>query len=92
MGRIKDLINAFLKPSESAKTFDELAVADGVKPEELKELKATQNGATGWKWYFEEQKTPTTKGRQSGLRKVNSERNEQPEQSIQQIIDNDLER
>lgn len=95
MGRIKDLINAFLKPSESSKTFDELAVKEGIKPEVLKELKATQNGAIGWKWYSEEQETPTKKGRQSGLGRVTSSRDKQPKQqekSVQQrTIDDSLE-
>ena len=96
MGRIKDLINAFLKPSESSKTFDELAVEEGIKPEVLKELKATQNGAIGWKWYSEEQETPTKKGRQSGLGRVTSSRDKQPKQPTQsaqqKIVDNDLTR
>ena len=92
MGRIKDLINAFLKPSESAKTFDELAVEEGIKPEVLKELKATQNGVIGWQWHSEEPEASTKRGRQSGLGKVTSEKNKQPKKSIQQTIDNDLER
>ena len=83
MGRIKELINKFIQPSESSRTFDELAVEEGLKPEALKELKATQNGAIGWKWYSEEQETPTKRGRQSGLGKVNSSRDKQPKQQIQ---------
>ena len=96
MGRIRELINNFLKPSESSKTFDELAVATGIKPESIKELKATQNGAIGWKWYSEEQETSTKKGRQSRLGRVTSSRDEQPKQSIQsaqqKTVDNDLTR
>ena len=38
MGRIKDLINIFLKPNEIEGEFDELAVASGLSQEEIKEL------------------------------------------------------
>lgn len=68
MGRIRDLINIFLKPSESERTFDELALAGGIKPKALKELKATQNGAIGWEWYSEEPKTAKNSGGIAGLK------------------------
>ena len=68
MGRIRDLINIFLKPSESERTFDELALAGGIKPNELKKLKATQNGAIGWEWYSEEQETDKNSGGIAGLK------------------------
>lgn len=74
MGRIKDLINSFLKPSESEKTFDELAVADGVKPEELKELKAKMNGVK-WTGYSEETETEV-KTRQTKVPKIPLTRHE----------------
>ena len=44
MGRIKDLINIFLKPNEIEGEFDELAVASGLSQEEIKELNKTMNG------------------------------------------------
>ena len=55
MGRIRDLINSFLKPSESEMNLDELALATGIKPELIKELKATQNGVK-WTGYSETSK------------------------------------
>lgn len=99
MGRIreslKEAINKFFGPSEPEKTFDEIAIADGVGAGAREELKATQNGAIGWKWYSEEQETPTKKGRQSGLGRVTSSRDKQPKQqekSVQQrTIDDSLE-
>ncbi len=81
MGRIRDLINIFLKPSESERTFDELALAGGIKPNELKKLKATQNGAIGWKWYSEGQETDKNSGGIAGLKipklKANNPREQQ---------------
>ena len=81
MGRIRDLINIFLKPSESERAFDELALAGGIKPKALKELKATQNGAIGWDWYSEEPKTAKNSGGIAGLKipklKANNPREQQ---------------
>ena len=67
MGRIKDLINSFLKPSESEMNLDELALATGIKPELIKELKATQNGVkwTGYSKTSETVKKHSTKMIQS---------------------------
>ena len=70
MGRIRDLINIFLKPSESERTFDELALAGGIKPKALKELKATQNGVPNWKWRSEESETDENSGRIAGLKRL----------------------
>ena len=44
MGRIKELINIFLKPNEVEGEFNELAIASGLSPEEIKELSNTMDG------------------------------------------------
>ena len=87
MGRIRDLINSFLNPSESSKTFDELALATGMKPESIKELKATQNGVK-WTGYSEIQETNpkrSPRGRQSVERtkQITSKQREENDRGIE---------
>ena len=96
MGRIKELINKFIQPSETSKTFDELAIVAGIKPGALEELKETQNGVVGWPWHSEEPETDTKNRRESGLGRITSSRDTQPKQPRQstkpKIVDNDLTR
>ena len=74
MGRIreslKEAINKFFGPSEPEKTFDEIAIADGVGAGARKELKATQNGVPNWKWRSEEPETDENSGRIAGLKRL----------------------
>ena len=55
MGRIRDLINSFLKPSESEKTLREIALAQGMKLSDIEALYRAQE-AVRWTGYSETSK------------------------------------
>ena len=55
MGRIKELINIFLKPNEIEGEFNELAIASGLSSEEIKELNNTMNGINWSKFAREDE-------------------------------------
>lgn len=61
MGRIKELINIFLKPNEVEGEFNELAIASGLSPEEIKELNKAMNGIEWAKFAGEYEKKKSKK-------------------------------
>lgn len=52
MGRILEMIKSFIEPAEEEKSFEELAMADGLGEKEIKELKKTMEGID---WKFDEE-------------------------------------
>lgn len=91
MGRIKELINIFLKPNEIEGEFSELALASGLSPEEIKELNNTMNGINWSKFTREdeEKKTKTRTSKQE-INQLKSNINQEKNKEIS--IDNEQER
>ena len=91
MGRIKELINIFLKPNEIEEEFSELALASGLSPEEIKELNNTMNGINWSKFAREdeEKKTKTRTSKQE-INQLKSNINQEKNKEIS--IDNEQER
>lgn len=58
--KIKELIDSFTKPVEPEKSFDDLAVAAGIRETDLNTLKKSMGGVT---WQFDEEPEETKKGR-----------------------------
>jgi hypothetical protein len=51
MGKLRELINAFINPVEPEKSLDELAVEAGIEAPDLELLKKSANGLEGmWKF------------------------------------------
>ena len=91
MGRIKELINIFLKPNEIEGEFNELAIASGLSQEEIKELNNTKNGLD-WTKFSKEDDEKKKKSKAS--RKNISKEESNLEHNINRKIRNekDLER
>lgn len=54
MGRLKELIDNFIQPKKQ-QTFDELALAAGLNPSDLKQLKNTKEGISWSKFAREDE-------------------------------------
>lgn len=61
MGRIKELISIFLKPNETERSFNELALESGLSQEEIKELNKAMNGIEWAKFAGEYEKKKSKK-------------------------------
>ena len=70
MGRIKELINKFLQPNETELSFNELAIASGLSPEEIKELNSTINGVNWPKFAREDEEKKNRKVSEKSISKV----------------------
>ena len=91
MGRIKELINIFLKPNEIEGEFSELALDSGLSPEEIKELNNTMNGIN-WSKFAREDEEKKTKTRTSKKEINQVKTNISQEKNKEIIIDNEQER
>lgn len=91
MGRIKELINIFLKPNEVEGEFNELAIASGLSSEEIKELNNTMNGINWSKFAREdEEKMKKTRTSKKEINQVKTNISQEKNKEI--IIDNEQER
>ena len=91
MGRIKELINIFLKPNKIEWEFNELAVASGLSPEEIKELNKTMNGINWSKFAREDEERKTRK--RTSKKEINQVKaNIYQEKNKEISIDNEQER
>ena len=91
MGRIKELINIFLKPNEIEGEFSELALASGLSPEEIKELSNTMDGINWSKFAREdEEKRKKTRTSKKEINQVKTNISQEKNKEI--IIDNEQER
>lgn len=91
MGRIKELINIFLKPNKIEGEFNELAVASGLSPEEIKELNKTMNGINWSKFAREDEERKTRK--RTSKKEINQVKaNIYQEKNKEISIDNEQER
>ena len=91
MGRIKELINIFLKPNEVEGEFNELAIASGLSPEEIKDISNTMDGINWSKFAREdEEKRKKTRTSKKEINQVKTNISQEKNKEI--IIDNEQER
>ena len=76
MGKIKEFIKSFIEPRKEDQSFEEVALAAGLKTSEISELKKAMEGVS-WANFARENSEETTKSREN--KKVVKEQEQAPQ-------------